>query len=155
MLHWWGCVADGCSFSCPQPLLTSSSHLLPPPPTSSSSPTLPQCLAGTGAWQRINTAVKLHSPRYPVFDLQDGQKYQFRVYSVNLYGSSEASAPSEPVEKVDEDGKGPGSVSYIQQSLIGFSSQNHKSFFHINCWTVRRLFLVKVQTERNWKRWKR
>ncbi|XP_023189858.1 myomesin-2-like isoform X2 [Xiphophorus maculatus] len=63
-----------------------------------------KCLAGTGAWQRINTAVKLHSPRYPVFDLQDGQKYQFRVFSVNMYGSSEASAPSEPIQKVDEDG---------------------------------------------------
>uniref|UniRef100_A0A3Q1C290 Myomesin 2a n=1 Tax=Amphiprion ocellaris TaxID=80972 RepID=A0A3Q1C290_AMPOC len=63
-----------------------------------------KCLAGTGAWQRINTAVKLHSPRYPVFDLQDGQKYQFRVYSVNMYGSSEASVPSEPIQKVDEDG---------------------------------------------------
>uniref|UniRef100_A0A3Q3WZA1 Uncharacterized protein n=1 Tax=Mola mola TaxID=94237 RepID=A0A3Q3WZA1_MOLML len=62
-----------------------------------------KCLAGTGAWQRINTAVKLHSPRYPVFDLQDGQKYQFRVYSVNLYGSSEASVPSEPIQKVDAD----------------------------------------------------
>ncbi|XP_072239703.1 myomesin-2 isoform X1 [Leuresthes tenuis] len=71
-----------------------------------------KCLAGTGAWQRINTAVKLHSPRYPVFDLQDGQKYQFRVYSVNLYGSSEASAPSEPIQKVDEDGipSAPGQV---------------------------------------------
>ncbi|KAM6941624.1 M-protein, striated muscle-like [Lycodopsis pacificus] len=64
-----------------------------------------KCLAGTGAWQRINTAVKLHSPRYPVFDLQDGQQYQFRVSSVNSHGSSEASAPSEPVQKVDEDGK--------------------------------------------------
>ncbi|CAI5681358.1 unnamed protein product [Oreochromis niloticus] len=63
-----------------------------------------KCLAGTGDWQRINTTVKLHSPRYPVFDLQDGQKYQFRVYSVNMYGSSEASAPSEPIQKVDEDG---------------------------------------------------
>uniref|UniRef100_A0A7N8WKH6 Myomesin 2a n=1 Tax=Mastacembelus armatus TaxID=205130 RepID=A0A7N8WKH6_9TELE len=61
-------------------------------------------VSGTGAWRRINTAVKLHSPRYPVFDLQDGQKYQFRVYSVNANGSSEASAPSEPVQKVDEDG---------------------------------------------------
>lgn len=71
-----------------------------------------KCLAGTGAWQRINTAVKLHSPRYPVFDLQDGQKYQFRVYSVNLYGSSEASAPSEPIQKVDVDGvpSAPGQV---------------------------------------------
>lgn len=74
----------------------------PPHPTH----LLPQCLAGTGAWQRINTAVQLRSPRYPVFDLQDGQKYQFRVFSVNMYGSSEASAPSEPVQKVDEDGKG-------------------------------------------------
>lgn len=69
-------------------------------------PTLPQCLTGTGAWQQINTAVKLHAPRYPVFDLQDGQKYRFRVYSVNLYGSSEASEPSEPIQKVDLDGKG-------------------------------------------------
>uniref|UniRef100_A0A8D3BHX3 Myomesin 2a n=1 Tax=Scophthalmus maximus TaxID=52904 RepID=A0A8D3BHX3_SCOMX len=73
-----------------------------------------KCLAGTGAWQRINAAVRLHSPRYPVFDLQDGQKYQFRVYSVNVFGSSEASEPSEPVQKVDVDGKGvpsaPGQV---------------------------------------------
>uniref|UniRef100_A0AAQ5XGK0 Myomesin 2a n=1 Tax=Amphiprion ocellaris TaxID=80972 RepID=A0AAQ5XGK0_AMPOC len=69
-------------------------------------------VSGTGAWQRINTAVKLHSPRYPVFDLQDGQKYQFRVYSVNMYGSSEASVPSEPIQKVDEDGapSAPGQV---------------------------------------------
>lgn len=63
-----------------------------------------KCIAGTGAWQRINTTVKLNSPRYPVFDLQDGLKYQFRVYSVNLYGSSEASLPTEPVQKVDMDG---------------------------------------------------
>ncbi|KAM9314525.1 myomesin-2 isoform 2-T3 [Pholidichthys leucotaenia] len=71
-----------------------------------------KCLAGTGAWQRINTAVKLHSPRYPVYDLQDGQKYQFRVYSVNMYGSSEPSMPSEPVQKVDADGvpSAPGQV---------------------------------------------
>ncbi|XP_059188056.1 M-protein, striated muscle isoform X2 [Centropristis striata] len=71
-----------------------------------------KCLAGTGAWQRINTAVELRSPRYPVFDLQDGQKYQFRVYSVNMYGSSEASVPSEPVQKVDQDGvpSAPGMV---------------------------------------------
>ncbi|XP_034043779.1 M-protein, striated muscle isoform X2 [Thalassophryne amazonica] len=63
-----------------------------------------KCLAGTGVWQRINTAVKLHSPRYPVFDLQDGKQYQFRVYSVNVHGSSEASAPSEPIQKVDQHG---------------------------------------------------
>ncbi|XP_029920384.1 myomesin-2 [Myripristis murdjan] len=63
-----------------------------------------KCLAGTGAWQKINTAVKLHSPRYPVFDLEEGKKYQFRVFSVNMYGSSEASEPTEPIQKVDEQG---------------------------------------------------
>uniref|UniRef100_A0A8C8J9N7 Myomesin 2a n=1 Tax=Oncorhynchus tshawytscha TaxID=74940 RepID=A0A8C8J9N7_ONCTS len=47
-------------------------------------------VSGTGAWQRINTAVKLQSPRYPVFDLEAGKKYQFRVYSENLYGASES-----------------------------------------------------------------
>ncbi|XP_061583560.1 myomesin-2 isoform X3 [Cololabis saira] len=71
-----------------------------------------KCIAGTGAWQQIIAAVKPHSPRYPVFDLQDGQKYQFRVYSVNMYGSSEASAPSEPIQKLDRDGvpSAPGQV---------------------------------------------
>lgn len=67
---------------------------------------LPQCLAGTGAWQRVHTGVPLHTPRYPLFDLQDGQKYQFRVFSVNEYGSSRASEPSEPVQKAHLDGKG-------------------------------------------------
>ncbi|XP_055014749.1 myomesin-2 [Boleophthalmus pectinirostris] len=71
-----------------------------------------KCFAGTEAWQRINTAVKISSPRYPVFDLAEGQKYQFRVYSVNMYGSSEASLPTEPVQKVDMDGvpSAPGQV---------------------------------------------
>ncbi|XP_056136013.1 myomesin-2 [Lampris incognitus] len=63
-----------------------------------------KCLEGTGAWQKINTAVKLQSPRYPVFDLQDEKSYQFRVYSVNMYGSSEASMPTKPIRKVDEHG---------------------------------------------------
>ncbi|XP_029015859.1 M-protein, striated muscle isoform X2 [Betta splendens] len=63
-----------------------------------------KCLAGTGAWQRVGAAVRLLSPRYPLFDLQDGQKYQFRVYAVNAHGSSEASLPSEPIQKVDPEG---------------------------------------------------
>ncbi|XP_034391157.1 myomesin-2 [Cyclopterus lumpus] len=64
-----------------------------------------KCLAGTGAWQRINAAVALHSPRFPVFDLQDGLKYEFRVYSVNRHGASGPSEPSGPVQKGEEDGK--------------------------------------------------
>uniref|UniRef100_A0A3P8ZWF2 Myomesin 2a n=1 Tax=Esox lucius TaxID=8010 RepID=A0A3P8ZWF2_ESOLU len=69
-------------------------------------------VAGTGAWQRINAAVKLQSPRYPVFDLEAGKKFQFRVYSENLYGVSEASGPTGPVETLDEHGvpSAPGQV---------------------------------------------
>ncbi|XP_062303875.1 myomesin-2 isoform X3 [Osmerus eperlanus] len=69
-------------------------------------------IAGIESWQRINTAVKLQSPRYPVFDLEDGKKYQFRVYSVNLYGSSEASELTDPIQKVDKHGvpSAPGQV---------------------------------------------
>ncbi|KAM6972736.1 myomesin-2 isoform 2-T2 [Aplochiton taeniatus] len=69
-------------------------------------------IADSGHWQRGNTAVKLQSPRYPVFDLEDGEKYQFRVYSVNMYGSSQASEPTDPIQKVDEHGppSAPGQV---------------------------------------------
>lgn len=91
-------------------LLVCGPSLLPPSPPPALYPTLPQCLAGTGAWQRVNTAVKLHSPRYPVFDLQEGQRYQFRVSSVNVHGSSEPSVPSEPIQKVDQDGKTSGGL---------------------------------------------
>uniref|UniRef100_A0A8C7Q874 Myomesin 2a n=1 Tax=Oncorhynchus mykiss TaxID=8022 RepID=A0A8C7Q874_ONCMY len=117
-------------------------------------------VSGTGAWQRINTAVKLQSPRYPVFDLEAGKKYQFRVYSENLYGASEASKPTDPIEKVDEHGvpSAPGQVVatrntkssvfvqwdppkhpnhlmgyYIDASLVGsktWAPCNHKPYKH-------------------------
>uniref|UniRef100_A0A674F584 Myomesin 2a n=1 Tax=Salmo trutta TaxID=8032 RepID=A0A674F584_SALTR len=117
-------------------------------------------VSGTGAWQRINTAVKLQSPRYPIFDLEAGKKYQFRVYSENLYGASEASKPTEPIEKVDEHGvpSAPGQVVatrntkssvfvqwdppkhpnhlmgyYIDASLVGskaWAPCNHKPYKH-------------------------
>lgn len=107
--------------------------LCPPPPTSPPCPpfpVLPQCIAGTGAWQRINTAVKLLSPRYPVFDLQDGQKYQFRVSSVNMYGCSEASEPSEPVQKVAGDGKGDTHPSHIRVIAPDHHHHHHHPSIH-------------------------
>uniref|UniRef100_A0A8C6U8D7 Myomesin 2a n=1 Tax=Neogobius melanostomus TaxID=47308 RepID=A0A8C6U8D7_9GOBI len=57
------------------------------------------------SWQRINTAVQICSPRFAVFDIEEGQRYQFRVCSVNLHGPSEASQPTQPVQKVDMDGR--------------------------------------------------
>uniref|UniRef100_A0A8C5ASE6 Myomesin 2a n=1 Tax=Gadus morhua TaxID=8049 RepID=A0A8C5ASE6_GADMO len=61
-------------------------------------------VSGTEEWTRINTGVKVQSPRYPIFDLLDGKSYQFRVFSANQFGSSEASAPTGPVQKADEHG---------------------------------------------------
>ncbi|XP_023680688.1 M-protein, striated muscle [Paramormyrops kingsleyae] len=63
-------------------------------------------------WQRLNIPVPLKSPRFPIFDLEDNKKYFFRVTSVNKYGSSEASAPTEPVEKKEPYGvpSAPGQV---------------------------------------------
>uniref|UniRef100_A0A8C8FFY4 Myomesin 2a n=1 Tax=Oncorhynchus tshawytscha TaxID=74940 RepID=A0A8C8FFY4_ONCTS len=51
-----------------------------------------------GAWQRVNTQVPVRSPRYAVFDLSEGKQYLFRVLAANMYGSSEASEPTEPIQ---------------------------------------------------------
>lgn len=59
---------------------------------------LPQCQLDGGAWQRVNTQVPIRSPRYAVFDLAEGKQYQFRVLSANIYGNSEPSEPTGPVE---------------------------------------------------------
>lgn len=59
---------------------------------------LPQCQLDGGAWQRVNTQVPIRSPRYAVFDLAEGKQYQFRVLSANIYGNSEPSEPTGPIE---------------------------------------------------------
>lgn len=58
----------------------------------------PQCLEESGAWQRVNTQVPIRSPRYAVFDLAEGKQYRFRVMSANMYGCSEPSEPTGPIE---------------------------------------------------------
>uniref|UniRef100_A0A668ALF8 Myomesin 2 n=1 Tax=Myripristis murdjan TaxID=586833 RepID=A0A668ALF8_9TELE len=55
-------------------------------------------MAGSGAWQRINTQVPVRSPRYAAFDLAEGKEYQFRVLSANMYGTSEPSEPTGPIQ---------------------------------------------------------
>uniref|UniRef100_A0A674F2I6 Myomesin 2 n=1 Tax=Salmo trutta TaxID=8032 RepID=A0A674F2I6_SALTR len=64
-----------------------------------------KCLAETGAWQRVNTQVPVRSPRYAVFDLAEGKQYLFRVLAANMYGSSEASEPTEPIQTQELRGK--------------------------------------------------
>ncbi|TRY88116.1 hypothetical protein DNTS_031497 [Danionella cerebrum] len=71
-----------------------------------------KCVGDDGIWQRVNTAVQLQSPRYPLYDMEDGKSYRFRVISANKYGSSEPSEPTEPIQKVDPHGvpSAPGQV---------------------------------------------
>uniref|UniRef100_A0A9J7Y6B1 Myomesin 2a n=1 Tax=Cyprinus carpio carpio TaxID=630221 RepID=A0A9J7Y6B1_CYPCA len=63
-------------------------------------------------WQRVNTAVQLRSPRFPVYDMEDMKSYRFRIITVNKYGSSEPSEPTAPIQKVDPYGvpSAPGQV---------------------------------------------
>lgn len=58
----------------------------------------PQAMADSDAWQRVNTQVPIRSPRYAVFDLAEGKLYKFRVLSANMYGNSEPSEPTGPIE---------------------------------------------------------
>lgn len=55
-------------------------------------------MADSGAWQRVNTQVPIRSPRYAVFDLAEGKQYKFRVLSANIYGTSEPSEPTGPIQ---------------------------------------------------------
>ncbi|XP_044057528.1 myomesin-2 isoform X1 [Siniperca chuatsi] len=57
-----------------------------------------KCMADSGAWQHVNTQVPIRSPRYAVFDLAEGKQYKFRVVSANIYGNSEPSEPTGPIE---------------------------------------------------------
>nr|XP_055040421.1 myomesin-2 isoform X3 [Misgurnus anguillicaudatus] len=63
-----------------------------------------KCVGDSHLWQTVNTAVQLRSPRYPVYEMEDGTFYHFRVITVNKYGSSEPSEPTAPIQKVDPDG---------------------------------------------------
>uniref|UniRef100_A0A8D2ZPH9 Myomesin 2 n=1 Tax=Scophthalmus maximus TaxID=52904 RepID=A0A8D2ZPH9_SCOMX len=73
---------------------------------------LEKCLADSGAWQRVNTQVPIRSPRYAVFDLAEGKEYKFRVLSANIYGTSEPSEPTGPIETQELKGvpSAPGQV---------------------------------------------
>ncbi|XP_027561797.1 myomesin-3 [Neopelma chrysocephalum] len=54
-------------------------------------------IVGSNSWQMVNLDMPVNSPRFALFDLVKGKCYRFRVRSVNKYGISEPSLPSEPV----------------------------------------------------------
>ncbi|KAL2083423.1 hypothetical protein ACEWY4_021196 [Coilia grayii] len=73
---------------------------------------LEKTLVGSNAWQRVNTQVPVRSPRYAVFNLAEGKEHQFRVLSANMYGTSEPSQPSKPIQTQELKGvpSAPGQV---------------------------------------------
>ncbi|XP_041798194.1 myomesin-3 [Chelmon rostratus] len=54
-------------------------------------------LVGKSSWELASLDMVVNSPRFPVFDLVKGKQYCFRVRSVNKYGVSDPSEPSEPI----------------------------------------------------------
>ncbi|XP_073341600.1 myomesin-3 [Pagrus major] len=54
-------------------------------------------LAGKSSWELASLDIMVNSPRFPVFDLVKGKQYCFRVRSINKYGVSDPSEPSEPI----------------------------------------------------------
>ncbi|KAM7423966.1 hypothetical protein PAMA_000363 [Pampus argenteus] len=69
-------------------------------------------MADSDAWQRVNTQVPIRSPRYAAFDLAEGKVYKFRVLSANIYGTSEPSQPTGPIQTLELKGvpSAPGQV---------------------------------------------
>uniref|UniRef100_A0A670INN7 Myomesin 3 n=1 Tax=Podarcis muralis TaxID=64176 RepID=A0A670INN7_PODMU len=54
-------------------------------------------IAGSDSWQMANLDTPVNSTTFTVFDLDKEKTYCFRVRSVNKYGVSEPSLPSEPI----------------------------------------------------------
>ncbi|XP_030637314.1 myomesin-3 [Chanos chanos] len=54
-------------------------------------------IAGKESWHLASLDMTIRSPRFCAFDLQKGESYCFRVRSVNKYGVSDSSEPSQPV----------------------------------------------------------
>ncbi|XP_004465451.1 myomesin-3 [Dasypus novemcinctus] len=58
---------------------------------------LEKSVIGSGTWEAISTETPVKSPRFAVLDLEKGKSYVFRVCSMNQYGMSDPSEPSEPI----------------------------------------------------------
>ncbi|XP_060906102.1 myomesin-3 [Labrus mixtus] len=54
-------------------------------------------LEGKSSWELASLDTVVNSPRFPVFDLIKGKRYCFRVRSINKYGVSDPSEPTQPI----------------------------------------------------------
>ncbi|XP_048205806.1 myomesin-3 [Perognathus longimembris pacificus] len=58
---------------------------------------LEKSVIGSGTWEAIRTEHPVTSPRFALLDLEKGKSYVFRVRTMNQYGMSDPSEPSEPI----------------------------------------------------------
>ncbi|XP_006195496.1 myomesin-3 [Camelus ferus] len=58
---------------------------------------LEKSVIGSGTWEAINSETPVKSPRFALMDLEKGKSYVFRVRTINQYGMSDPSEPSEPI----------------------------------------------------------
>ncbi|KAB1268778.1 Myomesin-3 [Camelus dromedarius] len=58
---------------------------------------LEKSVIGSGTWEAINSETPVKSPRFALLDLEKGKSYVFRVRTINQYGMSDPSEPSEPI----------------------------------------------------------
>ncbi|KAI1894840.1 hypothetical protein AGOR_G00119890 [Albula goreensis] len=54
-------------------------------------------IVGRNSWHMASMGMTVSSPRFAVFDMQKGEAYTFRIRSVNKYGVSDPSPPSDPI----------------------------------------------------------
>lgn len=73
-----------------------------------------QSLAGKSSWELASLDMVVNSPRFPVFDLVKDKQYCFRVRSINKYGVSDPSEPSELISL----GKPQGEKIYCTHVLL-------------------------------------
>ncbi|XP_078279011.1 LOW QUALITY PROTEIN: myomesin-3-like [Rhinoraja longicauda] len=56
-----------------------------------------KCVVDSGSWQLVNLDITVSCPRFAVTELDKGKVYTFRVRSVNKYGISQPSPPSQGI----------------------------------------------------------
>ncbi|KAM6990088.1 myomesin 1a (skelemin) isoform 1-T1 [Tautogolabrus adspersus] len=61
-----------------------------------------KCMSGTDTWQRVNTGMPVKSPRFALFDLAEGNSYNFRVRCCNSAGVGEPSVATGEIVVTDK-----------------------------------------------------
>lgn len=104
-----------------------------------------KCISGTDTWQRVNTGMPVKSPRFALFDLAEGNSYNFRVRCCNSAGISEPSESTGDITVADKMDlpSAPGSPvatrstsTSVVLSWAGSKEVKHLAGYYIECSVV-------------------